>query len=69
MNMVCDWFAMCTEQATSQVEHPTLGWVDICEKHLKWLGPNPSPTQFVPPLAANTLKKYPQVKDMMSGNV
>lgn len=48
----CRWFLRCTNPAGFQVEHPTLGWVDICQDHLTWLGESPSPTQFVPPLAA-----------------
>lgn len=48
---ICAWFAQCDQPAPFQVEHPTLGWVDICVGHLEWLGDEPSPTQFVPPLA------------------
>lgn len=53
----CRWFARCTEPAGHQVEHPTLGWVDICDGHLLWLGDHPSPTQFIPPLAAAVLDR------------
>lgn len=55
---ICRWFARCKNEATNQVEHPTLGWVDICDKHLEWLGDNPSPTMFVPPLAAAVLDRH-----------
>lgn len=54
---VCGWFASCTNAPTNQVSHPTLGWVDICDDHLAWLGDHPSPTQFAPPLAANILAR------------
>jgi hypothetical protein len=63
--MTCNWFAKCENEATSQVEHPTLGWVDICERHIDWLGENPSPTQFVPPMAAAALNRHPEVRDML----
>lgn len=53
----CRWFAKCKNPAGHQVEHPTLGWVDICSVHLAWLGDHPSPTQFVPPLAAAVLDR------------
>lgn len=33
----CCWFLFCENDAESQVEHPTLGWVPICPKDLKWL--------------------------------
>lgn len=56
---ICRWFAKCTNPAPQQVEHPSLGWVNICDKHLAWLGPAPSPTQFVPPLAAAVLDRDP----------
>jgi hypothetical protein len=55
--MTCQWFALCEHEATKQVEHPTLGWVDICDDHLAWLGERPSPTQFVPPLAAAVMSR------------
>ena len=50
----CNWFLKCTNKATQQVEHPTIGWVDICDEHLVWLAEDdvPNPTKFVPPLAA-----------------
>ena len=63
----CQWFAKCTEPAPKQVEHPKLGWVDICEKHLAWLGPNPSPTQFIPPLAAAVLSRNPEAAKLILG--
>lgn len=53
----CRWFAKCRNEADKQVEHPTLGWVNICDEHIAWLGTNPSPTQFVPPLAAAVLDR------------
>jgi hypothetical protein len=59
---VCRWFAKCTNPATQQVEHPTIGWVNICDTHLTWLGPNPSPTQFIPPLAAAVLDRNPAAR-------
>ena len=60
--MECQWFANCHNPASRQVEHPTLGWVDICSAHVEWLGPNPSPTLFVPPLAASVLNRHPAAK-------
>lgn len=50
----CNWFLHCKELATKQVEHPTLGWVDICDKHLDWLSEDGylNPTKCVPPLVA-----------------
>jgi hypothetical protein len=60
----CKWFANCANGATHQVEHPTLGWVDICPDCLKWLGTDPSPTQFVPPLAANVLNRHPAARTL-----
>lgn len=62
---ICRWFAACTEPAPQQVEHPTIGWVDICDNHLAWLGDKPSPTQFVPPLAARVLDRKPALKSLM----
>ena len=50
--MTCQWFAGCTNESTCQVHHPTIGWVECCQVHLDWLGPTPSPTQFVPPIVA-----------------
>lgn len=55
----CQWFVMCRKPAPFQVEHPTLGWVDICADHLTWLGDDPSPTQFVPPLLVGVLARHP----------
>lgn len=54
----CRWFLHCQNDATSDVEHPTLGWVPTCDQHIDWLGTNPSPTQFVPPLAANVSDRH-----------
>jgi hypothetical protein len=34
---VCHWFAGCSNASDKQVDHPTLGWVPICDGHLKWL--------------------------------
>jgi hypothetical protein len=48
----CGWFARCPNPADKDVEHPTLGSVPCCDEHIAWLGPNPSPTQFVPPMVA-----------------
>lgn len=53
----CRWFANCHNEAARQVEHPTLGWVNTCDDHIAWLGPTPSQTQFVPPLAAAILDR------------
>ena len=64
---VCQWFAGCTRPAPQQVEHPTLGWVDCCDQHLAWLGTNPSPTQFVPPLAAGVLRRHPAAAAILRG--
>lgn len=63
----CRWFAKCANDAPQQVEHPTLGWVNICDAHLKWLGPNPSPTQFIPPLAAAVLGRNPIAAALIIG--
>lgn len=57
-DLTCRWFAKCTNAVTSQVEHPTLGWVDICDAHIAWLGDKPSPTQFVPPMVAASLDRH-----------
>ena len=54
----CQWFFNCHNPATKQVEHPVLGWVDCCDGHIAWLGDDPSPTMFIPPMAA---KHYPKV--------
>jgi hypothetical protein len=62
---VCRWFATCTNVAPHQVQHPTLGWVNICQDHLDWLGEKPSPTQFVPPLAAAVLDRHPETRKVM----
>lgn len=51
----CQWFHNCHGRADFQVEHPTLGWVDTCAGHRKWLGDHPSPTMFVPPMVARKL--------------
>lgn len=64
----CRWFAKCTNETDKQVEHPTLGWVDTCAEHIAWLGENPSPTQFVPPLAASVLDQHPDAAAIMIGD-
>jgi hypothetical protein len=64
---ICRWFAKCTNPAPQQVEHPALGWVNICDDHLAWLGPEPSPTQFYPPLAAAVLDRNPAMRAMILG--
>ena len=64
---ICRWFAKCTKPAPQQVQHPSLGWVNICDDHLAWLGPDPSPTQFVPPLAAAGLDRTPAAAAMILG--
>lgn len=61
----CRWFAKCPNETDKQVRHPALGWVDTCDEHIKWLGPTPSPTQFIPPLAAAVLDRHPEVGAMM----
>jgi hypothetical protein len=33
----CHWFLGCKDTATVDVDHPTLGWVPICQDHLTWL--------------------------------
>lgn len=50
---VCQWFLRCENPATKDVEHPTVGWVPICDEHLDWLSdqPNGGP-KWVPPIAA-----------------
>lgn len=60
----CEWFAKCNNEATKDVDHPTLGWVPCCDVHIIWLGDKPSPTQFVPPLAA---KHYSAVQEVLNG--
>lgn len=62
----CAWFLDCHDEAIAQVDHPTLGWVDICGKHCDWLvedatenGPNP--TKMVPPLAAKHGERVRQI--------
>lgn len=52
---ICDWFIDCENLSPQAVEHPTLGLVGCCDEHIAWLGSNPSPTQFVPPLVAQNL--------------
>jgi len=55
---VCQWFAKCVAPATKQVDHPTLGWVSICDAHLAWLKKDPTnPTYFVPPIVAKHYRK------------
>jgi hypothetical protein len=58
--MICAWFLRCERPATHQVEHPTIGWVDICEDCLAWLGDSPSPTQYVPPIVAASASRLAQ---------
>ncbi len=47
----------------ADVEHPALGWVPICGRHVDWLledatenGPNP--TKMIPPLAGLNLSLF-----------
>ncbi len=30
--MTCEWFALCTNEATGMYEHPILGAVPICQR-------------------------------------
>ncbi len=53
----CQWFAGCHNEEAGAWRHPTLGWVPICLHHIEWLGDSPTHTQFVPPIAAATLRK------------
>lgn len=55
---VCRWFAACRQPATLDVEHPTLGWVPICDQHLEWLSdqPNGGP-KWVPPIVAKHFRR------------
>ena len=54
----CDWFAQCFSPATKQVDHPMLGWTNICDAHLAWLKTDPqNPTYFVPPIVAKHWRK------------
>lgn len=59
----CEWFAKCHDPSTAVVEHPTLGDVEICAKHLDWLTEDlspegqPNPTKMVPPIAARSFGK------------
>lgn len=48
----CEWFLDCHDVSTATVEHPTMGDVEICARHLAWLQDDWSPTKMVPPIAA-----------------
>jgi len=57
----CRWFAACTKVAPHQVEHPTLGWVNICTDHLAWLSDAPGGgPKWVPPLVAARCDGLPE---------
>lgn len=30
--MMCEWFALCDNEATTEMPHPILGAVPICER-------------------------------------
>lgn len=34
---ICHWFLGCRQEAKKDIEHPTLGWVPICDEHIEWL--------------------------------
>jgi len=53
----CEWFAGCHDDGDQDVEHPTLGWVPICRRHVAWLQEDYSPTKLVPPLVARRMKE------------
>lgn len=53
----CEWFLECSEPSTAVVEHPTIGDVEICQRHLDWLQTDFSPTKMVPPLVAKHGRK------------
>lgn len=53
----CEWFLDCHEESMGIVEHPTLGEVQICGRHIDWLFEDATegqvnPTKLVPPMAA-----------------
>jgi hypothetical protein len=53
----CEWFLECHDDSVAVVEHPTIGDVEICDRHVQWLCADltdgmPNPTKMVPPLAA-----------------
>jgi hypothetical protein len=50
--MECEWFIGCHNESAGTVEHPTLGDVECCQKHIDWLTTDFSPTKMVPPMAA-----------------
>lgn len=50
--VLCEWFLDCSEESVGTVEHPTLGDIEICQRHHTWLTTDYSPTKLVPPLAA-----------------
>lgn len=57
MKTECAWFHKCHEPTVAEVEHPTMGWVAICQRHLDWLRDEPSPTKMVPPMVARHAAK------------
>lgn len=68
----CRWFARCDQPADKDVQHPTVGWVPICDTHLDWLSdqPNGGP-KWVPPIVAARLDRlgpdHPLNQAVMSG--
>ena len=56
----CEWFDQCHDESIAVVDHPTLGDVEICDRHVQWLTQDlhedgtPNPTRMVPPIAARS---------------
>jgi hypothetical protein len=57
MSSKCEWFDKCQALSCATVEHPQIGDVEICERHLEWLQKDFSPTKMVPPIVARKLKQ------------
>jgi 8-oxo-dGTP pyrophosphatase MutT (NUDIX family) len=56
----CEWFYKCHDESVAVVEHPTVGDVEICHRHLDWIQADWSPTKMVPPLAAKHAARLAQ---------
>ena len=67
----CRWFAECHRPSVATVEHPTVGDVPICQRHLSWLtedtpGEVPA-TKMIPPLVAVHHHRLSQrLRDMLA---
>jgi hypothetical protein len=62
----CEWFATCRAVSVAAVEHPTLGDVEICARHLDWLAQGFSPTKMVPPIVARQLSRHPLAAEALN---